>query len=749
MAQLIDILNDKNNQYQGSHALFSTSNLTVVPYIDSNRRMMFYQGLRSRVELNRPQHPVIFTNWENTYGDYSTYIYRTKGQIEVVKKIKKFDEISTDNQSYLLFVHNLTNDQYDVIERKEVEDLPEKYGMLNDNRVIDSLKEGDVVSTNTRLFNPTCYDENGNYGYGRNIDCLYTISLHTYEDEFMATESLCKDMLSTEVYTVKIPINENDVFLNLMGENGKHKGFPDIGESVKGDRLCAKRSISRSRYPYAMKSSSLKKINEGDRSFFITGTVSDIDVYCNRPREELQKTPVNEQLMWYLEMSDRYHQAIVDFVETLKEEGAKLSYDVEKLYGRAKKLLNPKEYRIKRDEKSVFDYMYMEVVVKKEVGLLRGQKLSGRQGNKGVIGTIIKDEEAFYLDNGTRIDLVMDALGVPNRLNTLQLFEQAITFRGRRVIERIRDTEDMKEKERLLFAFVRIFSPEEAEAFEADYRRNIKTKKEKREYFEVVERSGIPIYVPPFWHKVSLYEALVECDKTFPWIQPHRIYFYDPIAGEMQETIFPQPCGKVYMFKQKQTSEKGYSARGMGSVGKKGLPEKNKDETKKFLTPHSKNPVKLGLQETLNVLCSISPRKLAKQMMIYRRSPIARREFAKEELTTPGGVKNFSLTGEMQNRDIDIFYAILLSMGYKMEFEEDCIDMSSTPGDKYHYYKGKHYLTTTEHMKQIIARDVAKEILEERTGVGPIFLGDTSDYDQFVNELTDRLSGGRYLHYLH
>lgn len=747
MGQLTDTLREKNAQFRKSYALFSKSCLTVVTYVDSARRMMFNAGLAQRLELNRPQHPLVFTNWENTYGDQSTYIYRSKGELEVVKKIKKFDEIPTENQTYALFVYDKTKNEYDVIERKEVENLPEKYGMLYDNRYLDSLKEGDIVPVNTRMYNPTCYDENGNYGYGRNIPCLYTISLHTYEDEFMATESLCRDMESTEVDIVKIPINENDVLLNLMGENGEYKCFPNIGEDIKKKRLCSKRTVSRARYPYDMKSSTLKKINDSGRSFFLTGTVSDIDIYCNRPREELQESLTNAQILWYVRMTDRYHQNIVDFVESLKKQGANLSHDVKQIYGMAKKLLDPKKYRIKRDGKSVFDYLYMEFVVKRTQGLLRGQKITGRMGNKGVIGTIIPDEEAFYLDNGTRIDLVVDALSVPNRLNTLQLFEQAITFRGGRIIEKMSETSDIKEKEELLFSFIKILNPSEGEAFEDDYRKHCRSKKAKREYFEIVEREGIGIHVPPFWQDRSLYEALVECDEKFPWIERHRIYFYDPIAGEVQETIFPQPCGMVYFQKLKQTSKKGFSARGMGSVGKKGLPEKS-DESKKFLTPYSKVPVKLGTQENISKLCSIEPRVFMKEKIVYRSSPVARKEFAKQELTTPGGVRSFTLTQEMQNRDVDIFYAILLSMGYKLEFEEDRVDMSDTPGEKYHYYRGKHYFETTENMKKIISKDVARELMEEKVGAGPIFIGDTTDYGQFVNDLADRLSGGEFLYHL-
>ena len=42
---------------------------------------------------------------------------------------------------------------------------------------------------------------------------------------------------------------------------------------------------------------------------------------------------------------------------------------------------------------------------------------------------------------------------------------------------------------------------------------------------------------------------------------------------------------------------------------------------------------------------------------------------------------------------------------------------ADTPGEKYHYYRGKHYFETSENMKKIISRDVARELLEEKTGL--------------------------------
>lgn len=740
-----------NKDFYQKQSLWSKANLTCIRYTDSVRRTMFNTALAQRLVLNRPQHPIIFTNWENAYGDKSTYIKRvTSNRIEVMRKIRKFDDIpleTTPEQPYLLIVYDEDKNECDVVTRSAVENMPEKYGFRYDNTFIDQLQEGDMVEKGELLYSPTCYDKYGNYGYGRNVNAMYIISAHTYEDEFMATKQLCEDMTSTEVDVPTVLLNENDVLLNIMGENGTYQSFPNIGESIKNRRLCVRQTISRNRIPYYMRTTSLKKTSDESRPFFVSGDVVDVDIYCNRPREELRKTNYNEQVLWYLEMTDRYHQNVVDAIDELRAAGYKMSYDAQMIYRRFSKLLDPKTYKIKGDNKAVFDYIYMKFTVARSQGLYRGQKLAGRMGNKGVVGTIMEDYETFWLDDGTRIDLCIDALGVPNRLNTFQLFEQAITFRGRRVLQRIQELETFKEKEEMLFKFVEIFSPYTTELFKADYYEHCITDEEKQAYFEVAYENGIAINVPPFWMDKSLYDALCECDKAFPWIEPHRVFYYDPITGEMEETILKSFCGQVYIFKLKQTSKKGFSARGTGYVNKRGLPEKS-DDAKKFIVEHSKNAVKMGTQERLTNLCTTSAEEIQHEMMIHRSAPVARTEFAKRELTTPGGVTDFVLTKEMTNRDADIVYAKTLSMGYELEFEENRIDMSDKPGLKHHLYQGKHYFATTEEMIHRISVDTAKELMEERVGAGPIFIGETNDYYQFLDELTDKLAQGHYLHYI-
>ena len=52
-----------------------------------------------------------------------------------------------------------------------------------------------------------------------------------------------------------------------------------------------------------------------------------------------------------------------------------------------------------------------------------GDKMAGRHGNKGIVARIVRDEDMPYLDDGTPVDIVLNPLGVPSRMNIGQILE--------------------------------------------------------------------------------------------------------------------------------------------------------------------------------------------------------------------------------------------------------------------------------------------------------------------------------------
>ena len=62
-----------------------------------------------------------------------------------------------------------------------------------------------------------------------------------------------------------------------------------------------------------------------------------------------------------------------------------------------------------------------------------GDKMAGRHGNKGVITKVLPEEDMPYLADGTPIDIILNPLGVPSRMNLGQILEDA-SAAGRRPV---------------------------------------------------------------------------------------------------------------------------------------------------------------------------------------------------------------------------------------------------------------------------------------------------------------------------
>ncbi len=77
-----------------------------------------------------------------------------------------------------------------------------------------------------------------------------------------------------------------------------------------------------------------------------------------------------------------------------------------------------------------------KVYVAKKRKLAVGDKMAGRHGNKGVVAKIVPPEDMPFLPDGTPIDIVLNPLGVPSRMNIGQLFETALGWAGIRLGQR-------------------------------------------------------------------------------------------------------------------------------------------------------------------------------------------------------------------------------------------------------------------------------------------------------------------------
>jgi DNA-directed RNA polymerase subunit beta len=68
------------------------------------------------------------------------------------------------------------------------------------------------------------------------------------------------------------------------------------------------------------------------------------------------------------------------------------------------------------------------IAKKRKIGV--GDKMAGRHGNKGIVSKIVRSEDMPFLEDGTPVDIVLNPLGVPSRMNLGQIFEAVLGYAG-------------------------------------------------------------------------------------------------------------------------------------------------------------------------------------------------------------------------------------------------------------------------------------------------------------------------------
>jgi DNA-directed RNA polymerase subunit beta len=74
-----------------------------------------------------------------------------------------------------------------------------------------------------------------------------------------------------------------------------------------------------------------------------------------------------------------------------------------------------------------------KVYIAKKRKLKVGDKLAGRHGNKGIVSRIVREEDMPFLEDGTPVDIVLNPLGVPSRMNLGQIFETVLGWAGKQL----------------------------------------------------------------------------------------------------------------------------------------------------------------------------------------------------------------------------------------------------------------------------------------------------------------------------
>lgn len=348
-----------------------------IPFLendDSNRALMGANMQRQAVPLLVPQAPIVGTGMEHVSARDSgaAVVAKHKGIVERVTakevRVRRLEEV----------------------DGKEIKGDLDKYNMLKFIRSNQGtcynqrpiIKEGDVVSKGEILADGPSMEQ-GELALGRNVMVGFmTWEGYNYEDAIILSERLVKD----DVYTsIHIEEYESEARDTKLGPEEITRDIPNVGEDAL--RNLDERGIIRVG----------AEVKDGD---ILVGKVTPKGVTELTAEERLLHAIFGEKAREVRDTSLRAPHGgdgiILDVKVFNREDGDELPPGVNQL-------------------------VRVYIVQKRKIH--EGDKMAGRHGNKGVISRIMPEEDMPYLPDGTPIDIMLNPLGVPSRMNIGQVLE--------------------------------------------------------------------------------------------------------------------------------------------------------------------------------------------------------------------------------------------------------------------------------------------------------------------------------------
>ena len=139
---------------------------------------------------------------------------------------------------------------------------------------------------------------------------------------------------------------------------------------------------------------------------------------------------ITEELLSEVERHEWWKFAVADDSRQVQLEAIKAQYDAT-VKAIQEKFEDRKEKLERGDELAPGVLKMVKVFVAVKRKLQPGDKMAGRHGNKGVISRILPCEDMPFLEDGTHVDIVLNPLGVPSRMNVGQIFETHLGWAAR------------------------------------------------------------------------------------------------------------------------------------------------------------------------------------------------------------------------------------------------------------------------------------------------------------------------------
>ena len=354
----------------------------LIPFLendDTNRALMGSNMQRQAVPLLRPEAPMIATGVEHriAYDSGAVKLARHDGFVEYVDSdtivVRRDDGAGTDTYTLSKF------------ERSNQSTCINQHPIVARGGKVQAEKrdeQGNVISEATVLADGPATDH-GELALGRNILVGFmSWEGYNYEDAILISEELVRDDVFTSIHIEEHEIEARDT---KLGEEQITRDIPNLSDEA------------------------LRNLDE-DGIVRVGAEVRSGDILVGKvtPKGETELTP-EERLLRAI-FGEKAREVRDTSLRVPNGEGG-IVVDV-KIFTRKN-----------RDELSPGVNKLVRVYIAQKRKISVGDKMAGRHGNKGVISRVLPKEDMPFLADGTPLQIVLNPLGVPSRMNIGQVLE--------------------------------------------------------------------------------------------------------------------------------------------------------------------------------------------------------------------------------------------------------------------------------------------------------------------------------------
>ena len=341
----------------------------LIPFLehdDANRALMGSNMQRQAVPLLEPESPIVGTGMEERAA-------RDSGQVLVARRGGLVTSVTAER------IH-VETDAGELDEYKLLKFVRSNQGTCINQRPIVNV--GDRVGDGQPLADSSS-TQMGELALGRNILVAFmSWEGGNYEDAIVISDRLVRDDLFTSIHIEKHEMESRDT---KLGPEEITRDIPNVGEE------------------------SLKDLDE-EGIVYIGAEVRPGDILVGKitPKGETELTA-----------EERLLRAIFgEKAREVKDSSLRLPH------GERGKVVEVREFRRELNDDlqpGVNRLVRVSVAQKRKISV--GDKMAGRHGNKGVIAKILPAEDMPFLPDGTPVDIILNPLGVPSRMNIGQILE--------------------------------------------------------------------------------------------------------------------------------------------------------------------------------------------------------------------------------------------------------------------------------------------------------------------------------------